>query len=293
MKSINQLLFFTFILFFCLFSNCSTSIDKEEEGKRYVVDYYWEKYGFSSEPFYQPIFDEYYNDTIHRYYWELTDNALESQIELFFNPFDKESLTIIDEEIKYSHFGVIFNSGGKVLQKGFFDDSLRFSGTMFHYYWDELLINKDMYKLDDKFYEVFYQLDTIGNIIDSSYKYFLIVQPDKDTFRGPDLSICFDVQLIIDTNTYNYEDFELFYTLLDTPHHLNPQLIDQQKDKIFENLLKMSSDGYFSFCHDLKVKHHLMMVFGVLIESGISDQDLSFGEFHGPIINKNIDSAEF
>jgi len=283
---------YAIIAFSSLLSNCTFSSDNEEETKTYLVATYTAKYNFSNEPFYQPIFDELYNDTIHRYYWELENDDIGFQLEKFFSPFKGESLFIDEEGINYSHFGVIFHRTGKILQEGFFDDSLRFSGKMYHYYFDELLINKDMYKLNNKFYEVFYHLDSTGNIIDSSYKYFLIVLPDKDTFEGPSLSICFDIQLIINRNKYDYQDFELFYTLLDTRHHQNPKLIDQQKDKIFENILKGSSDGYYSSCYDLNVNHHLMMVFGIMVPHGVSDQDLSIGKYHGPIINKNIDSTE-
>jgi hypothetical protein len=279
------------IVLSCLVSNCTSTIDPEEEIKNATVKHYTEKYGFVNEPFYQPKFHEYYNDTIHRYYWDLEENAVESHIELFFNPFDKERFKIRDEGINYSHFGVIFHRQGKILQKGFFDDSLRFSGTMYHYHFDDLIINKDMYMLDNKFYEVFYQIDSIGNLIDSTYKYFLIVNPDIDTFYGPDLSTCFDVQLIIDTNKYDYEDFEIAYSLFDSKNLDDIQdMLD--RDKIFEDSLPVFTKGHYRFCHDLEILNHLMMVFYIIVDSGISSQDLTFGKTYGPIINKNIDSTD-
>jgi hypothetical protein len=278
--------FMLIISIVCL--KCTNSFNSEEKLKKEFVQYYSTKFNFQSEPKYDFIFDPITNDSIHRYYWELENKEIRDLLKKFeiFN-----SDTFLDNKT-FKYFMIVFDKGGRILEKGLLNDDLKLTGVTYQYLKNDLLIKKNMYKLDNKFYEVFYQLDSVESIIDSSYTFHPIVQFDVDTFEGPFLSVCFDVQIIINNDKYSYEDFQLFYVLYDTRYYKNTKLIDGQRDRILEDLSQESSDGYYFFCHDLEVKYHLMMAFGVLVDPGISDQDLSFGNFHGPIINKNIDSTD-
>lgn len=275
-----------------VFSSCNKCLDKEEKMLKQIVEQYTLKYEFYNKPFYEPMFDEFYNDTLHRYYWELDKNMVKSHLDKF-SIFDSESLLMSNEDSNYKYFGLIFDKNGRVTDEGFFDENLSFTGINYWYNEKGFLSKKYLSKLDNRFYKVNYQLENNGNVIDSSYNYYPIINFDTDTFEGPSLSICFEVQVIIDTKKYRYEDFPLFYIFYDTPHYENTKLIDGEKDRILENLLQESSDGYFFFCHDLDVFNHLMMAFGVLVEPGISDQNLSFGTYHGPVFNTNIYNTKF
>jgi hypothetical protein len=138
---------------------------------------------------------------------------------------------------------------------------------------------------------VFYHLDSFGGISDSSYQYFPIVNPDVSHFDGPELSICFEVKLIIHRKKYNYEDFSMWYQFYDIENTTDlPNKVD--KSIIYESDMLESKDGFYHICHDLELKYHLMPVFGIFADDNVSEQDLTFGEMKDPIINKNIDSTD-
>lgn len=283
--------FLLFVLLLLVFSYCKQSMDEEERIKKQIVEFYAAKYNLENEPIFEPIFDEIYKDTIYRYYWELNEDKIDSYLEKF-NLVDKESISIRDDSSTYHIFGVVFNRKGQIIAEGFFNENLFFTGINNWYDENWHLTEKHVTKLGHSFYEVIYKLDDQGKIIDSTYQYFPIVFPDIDTFEGPSLSICFDVQLIIDKRKYNYEDFQLAYFFYDSKNIININKIDLANDKILGNLSRRSTDGYFHFCYDLEVKYHLMSVFGIYVDEDVSEQDLTFGEMKDPIINKNIDSHE-
>ena len=288
-KLINGIIFLFFLFFL---SSCGQFANEDIKKKMQIVDQYIEKYGFSSEALYDPIFDEFYGDSLHRYYWELDKSKVEDYLDKF-SIFDKESLLSGRERINYVAFGVVFTQEGYILSEGFLDENHSFTGKINLYDYNEKwkLVEKHYTKLDQNFYEVIYKLNNSGKIIDSTYQYYVIVIPDKDTFEGPDLTVCFDYQLIVDTNKYNYEDFLVYYALFDSRDTGDTQsMVDDEI--IYKGPFKNSSDGNYRNCHELELKYHLVMSFGIFADTEVSEQDLTLGLIYGPIINKNIDSAE-
>jgi len=280
------------VILFCpvIFLSCNHLIDNEKKIKEQIVELYTSKYNFTENPFYEPVYDEFYHDTLHRYYWKLNEDRVQSHLDKF-SAFGSESLALENEGSNYKYFGVVFTRKGKILDEGFFDKNLSFTGI--HYWYDEnwILIEKHKTRLDHKYYGVVFTNDNQGNTSDSTYKFYPIVIPDKDSFEGPELIICFDVRLIIDTRKYNYEDFLLYYALFDSKDTGDTQtMIDTEK--IFKGPMKNSTDGHYHFCHELTLKYHLVMGFGIFIDKGVSEEDLTWGLIYGPIINKNIDSHE-
>ncbi len=280
------------LLFFVLtqISCWSDYIGEKERIKHQIMEYYTVKYGFENEPLYQPIYAEFYNDTIYRLYWELDHSKVESYLGKF-SKFESESLVLKGKNSNYVYFGIVYNRKGLILDEGFFDENLYFTG--FHNWFDDewVLREKHYKKLSQSFYEVIYKWDDNGKLIDSTYQFFPLVIPDKDSFEGPNLSICFDVQLIIDTRKYNYEDFSLFYFFYDSTRKCDTQsMVDNET--IYESSFKNSIDGYYHICHDFVLRYHLMMSFGIFVPDEISEQDLTFGRMKTPIINKNLGSME-
>jgi len=287
----------TVIYFFLLCSwvfsllTCTQFVDKENnEIQAKILTQYVDKYRFSSEPIYDPIYDDFYQDTLHRYYWLLEQGEVEYYLEKF-SKFDKESLLSGAESINYLAFGIVFNRKGHILSEGFLDDLYSFTGINYSYNKNWRLMEKHYSKLDQNFYEVKYKLNDDGIIQDSTYQYYVIVIPDKDTFQGPELTICVEYQIILDTRKYDYKDFFVYYYFFDTQDTGDTKsMIDNET--IYKGQFKNSSDGLFYICHDLELKFHLVMSFGIFVEKNVSDQDLTLGTIFGPIINKNIDSHE-
>jgi hypothetical protein len=278
------------LCFLFIITSCGQLLNEDEKITTKIMDRYTEKYGFSSEALYDPIFDESYGDTLHRCYWELDKSEVEDYLDKF-TIFDTESLLAGRERINYVAFGVVFTREGHILSEGFLDEYHSFTGKSNLYDEKWRLVEKHYSKLDHLFYKVVYKTDDNGAIIDSTYQYYVIVIPDKDTFEGPDLNICFDIQIIIDTIKYDYEDFLMYYALFDSRDTGDTQeMIDNET--IYQGPFKSSTDGHYHICHDLQLKYHLVMSFGIFVDEEVSEQDLTWGIIFGPIINKNIDSTD-
>lgn len=279
------------LLLILIFNSCKQNTDEGDLINKEILELYSTKYHFENEPIFEAVFDEGYKDTIYRYYWELDENKVNSYLERF-NLFDKQSLLLVADSSTYKIFGVVFNRYGQIIGEGFFDEDYYFTGIYNLYNVEWFLIEKHISKLGQNFYEVVYKLDDTGVISDSTYKFFPIVLPDKDTFEGPDLTICFDIQIIIDGRKYKFDDFNLAYMFFDTKHLDSISDVNPEKDSLVGNFSRKSSDGYFYFCYDLEVKYHLMTGFGIFVDDSVSEQDLTFGRIRKSIINKNIVGTE-
>lgn len=279
------LLIFTFIL-----TACQTENKKINNSKIQVLESYIDKFKLSNDPYFGLEYIEGQTDSLYRYTWNLDSSNIEMQLNELFKEFAYR-FTIDTKLNNFLLFDLVMDKQSRIHQIGFFDESDKFTGKIYDYNIRKGHIFKEYHLQGQRFYEIFYQIDDFGNIFDSSYQYFPLVVPNNFYFEGPELSICFEIQLIIHKKNYNFEDFHLwhqFYDLEDT-YDLKDKVDDSL---IYSSDLIKSKDGLYKICHDLEVSHHLMPVFGIFVSDGVSNQDLTFGEMKTPIINKNIDSME-
>jgi len=286
-----------FIIITLIFIQCKNIvIDEEEKIRGEIVEYYSEMLGLEREPDYKTIFDDVSSEPQHSFMWTLIrDDNIKKYLDIFFDSFGGYNFYFNKSDTFFDGFRVLFDKENRIKQVGFFDNLDRFTGENYYYYDDanEKVKTIIYFKHGNVFCTYNYFMGDDGGIIDFNYYFSPIVHPSVDTFEGPHLSICFDIEVIIDIKKYKYEDFQLFYVFYDT---MDKELFDIQaivdNTKIKDEFLTSTTDGFYRLCRDLYLNNHLVMSFGYRVNKGVSEQDLTRGKLYGPIINKNAIGIE-